>query len=288
MSDRMNDEVQRVADDYIRRLRRSTRGTTRGEVDEIESEIRAHIEDALAARGEATVGALLDVLERLGPPEDYASDLGLYVMVDRGYREWSVPHMVRSTAFWSFSTVTGAVALLTFGLLFAGAAVVTLAGLLRVVPDEVFELVTGAQPLVGARADPGAAGLLVVVGLLSLGGELAVVRWFVGAYVRSARPDILGGGEADSGWVTRTSRRIVAAAGVGIVTALTAGLAAGIFRGGTKSNASPAAAYLSSPLALLSGLGTLVFLLAPVIGLLWTAAVERGWPQRLDNPPADM
>jgi hypothetical protein len=273
--------MRRIADDYLRRLRRSVRGMSPDVVAEVEREIEAHIDDALAAREAPSVGDLLDVLERLGPPEDYARDLGLYLMVDRGYREWSVPHMVRSTAFWALSTVAGAVVVGIFGLLYLVAGAMTIGGVVGLLGPNAWlrlsDLVRGQAgselPVDGYFPVPGLGS--VVVGLVALAGLTAVVRWFVGQYVRSARPHTAGARDADSGWVERTSRRILATAFGGLAVTLAAGLASGVYRVGQVYDVRLPGDYFASPLALLSGLGMLVFLLAPVLGLLWTAAVER-------------
>jgi hypothetical protein len=273
--------MRRIADDYLRRLRRSVRGMSPDVVAEVEREIEAHIDDALAAREAPSVGDLLDVLERLGPPEDYARDLGLYLMVDRGYREWSVPHMVRSTAFWALSTVAGAVVVGIFGLLYVAAASLAVGGAVGLFGPSAWlrlsELVRGQAgaelPVGGDLPVPGLGSL--AVGVMALAGLTAVVRWFVGQYVRSARPHTAGAEDADSGWVDRSSRRILATALSGLALTLLAGLASGVYRVGQVYDLDLPGDYFASPLALLSGLGMLVFLLAPVLGLIWTAAAER-------------
>lgn len=265
----MNPDQQRIELDYLARLRRCLRGVAPDVATEVESEIRAHIEDALAARGAATVGDLLDVLDRLGPPEDYARDLGLYLMVDRGYRDWSVPHMVRSTAFWALSTLVGAIVVLAFGLMYGMALVLVGTGVQRVVmPNLVLPV---------PQVLPGLNGwMLALVGLLALAGLSVVVRWFIGQYVASARPHTLGGADADSGWVARTSRRIVTLAVIGLVTTTVAGVAAGVYRPGDPYEMRLPDDYLGSPLGVVSLLGLALLLLSPVLGLLWTAAAERG------------
>jgi len=279
----MSPEMSRVAEDYLARLRRSMRGVSRDVVEEVEQEIRAHIEDAAAARHASTVGEILDILDRLGPPEEYARDLGLYGMVDRGYREWSVPHMIRSTAFWALSTVAGAIVVGVFGLLYLGAVVLLGAGVQHVANDMLLARLGWPIPRLLSGV-PTAA--LVGGGLVGLAGLTVVVRWFIGQYVRSARPHTLGGEAGDHGWVERTSGRIVRSAVVGLVLTVVAGLAAGVYRIGAPFGLDLPADYLGSPLAVLSGLGMLVFLLAPVLGLLWTAAVERGDDGRAAEVPA--
>jgi hypothetical protein len=265
----MSADIDRITADYLGRLRRTMRGVSPEVVDEAEREIRAHIEDSLAAREEPTVAMLLDVLARLGPPEDYARDLGLYMMVDRGYRTWSVTHMARSTAFWALSTVAGAVVVLIFGLLFASAMALVASGLLDVlgvlqVPGELVPMVPGGSPV-----------LLLAAGIVMLVGLTVVVRWFVGQYVRSARPHLTDGPPTDSGWVERTSSRILWVAGAGLGVTAVCGFASGAYR--WQANLLPALPpdYLGSPLALVSGLGLIVLLLAPVLGLLWSVWAER-------------
>jgi hypothetical protein len=265
----MSPEMQRIVEDYLARLRRSLRGVSPDIALEMEREIRAHIDDAVAARQAASVGDLLDVLDRLGPPEDYARDMALYLMVDRGYRDWSVPHMVRSTAFWALSTVAGAVVVLAFGAMYLSALGLVAVGAQRILAPEL------VLPM--PQILPGLPGLVLVLGgLLALAGLTVMVRWFIGHYVASAQPHTLGAHEADSGWVRRTSRRILALAVAGLLVTVTAGLAAGVYRLGPAETMQLPDDYFGSWLGVVSLLGLAVLLLSPVLGLLWTAAVERG------------
>lgn len=268
----MNDELRRIRDDYLRRLQRALRGVSADLATEIEREIRAHIEDALAARPEPTVGALLDVLDRLGPPEDYAPDLGLYMMVDRGYREWSLRHMLGSARFWALSTAAGAISVVIFGLLYAGALGVTAVGVGRLlglsVLDEAAEILPGVP-----------AGVLLLAGPAALVAITIVLRWFIGQYVRRARPDALGGEGVDDAWAGRASRRIVLLAMVGLVMLLLAALAAGAIHldAGTLVIRLRPPEPTSWP-ALIGWAGILLFFLAPVIGLLWSTLGGRPEP----------
>lgn len=263
-------ELDRIAEDYLRRLRRSMRGATPDVVGEAEREIRGHIEDAMRVRDRRSVGALLDVLDRLGPPEDYGRDLALYMMVETGYRRWSVHHMVRSTLFWALSTVVGGVVVLLFGLLYALGFVMVGVGLLEMLGgDRAGQLLP--RPL--TDASPPALALLGVILLLLL---TALVRWFVGQYVRRARPHtIVGAAGADDGWVDRTSRRILAAAAAGFVVTVVAGVASGALQPDALAGLRRPPDFLASPLAFVSGLGLALLLLAPVVGVLWTVIVER-------------
>jgi hypothetical protein len=267
MSDAERDR-ERLVDDYMARLRRSLRGVAPDVTEDIEREIAAHIEDAMTARGGATVGELLDVLDRLGPPEIFARDLGLYMMVDRGYREWSVPHMVRSTAFWALRTVVGALVVLAFGLLYLFAAGLVAAGAQRwMAPGMSLPL---PQLLPGVPAP-----VLVGLGLAGLGAITVAVRWFIGQYVAAARPVALGGGDGDGGWAERASARIVTLALAGLALTLATGLAGGVYRLGPPEEMRLPDDYLATPLGLVSLAGLLLLLLSPVLGLLWTTVAER-------------
>lgn len=264
----MTPEMRRIAEDYQRRLRRCLRGVAPQVVEEVEREIQAHIDDALAARqSSGTVGDLLDVLDRLGPPEDYARDLGLYLMVDRGYREWSLPYMVRSTAFWAISTVAGAVVVPVFGVSYLLAGWLVLAGLQRIALPEV------AMPM--PQVLPGWPGwVLVGLGLAGAALLTLVVRWFIGQYVASARPHVLGGPPADPGWARRTSRRILVLAGTGFGISAVAGLSSGVYRFAPPYRVRLPDDFLASPMSALSLAGLVVLLLSPMLGLLWTALAE--------------
>jgi len=264
----MNPEQQRIVEDYLGRLRRAMRGASRDVIREADAEIRAHIEDALADRDEPAMGALFDVLDRLGPPEAYGRDLGLYMMVDRGYREWSLPHMIRSTVFWALTTLGGAVVVLIFGVLFAfGLGLIGLGAMAYLAPG----LTTGgALPL----APPLPGWVMAVAGAVLAIALTSAIRWFVGQYVHRAGPHV-GGAAADGGWARRTERRILAVAATGFGATLATGFASGAYRfdAGAWPHLPPD--FRASPLAMVSGVALGVLILAPLIGVGWSVLVER-------------
>lgn len=270
----MNVELNRIRADYLARLRRALRRVTPDVAAEAEQEIGAHIEDALAARGQLTVGALLDVLERLGPPEAYAPDVALYMMVDRGYREWSLRHMIGSARFWALSTAAGAVVVLIFGLLYAFTLAAVAAGVQHVLSDIVTPDGGGFHVLPGVSA-----WALLTVGPTVLVGLTAVLRWFIGQYVQRARPmgfgsEDVGDGEdrgrADSerAWASQTQRAILTLALIGLVVTVVGGLLSQGIRieQACRVHVDPAA--LRSPMAVVAYAGLALFFLAPVVGLI--------------------
>jgi hypothetical protein len=119
-------------------------------------------------------------------------------------------------------------------------------------------------------------GLLVVVGAVGLAAVTATVRWFIGQYVRSARPHALGGAEADARWVERTSQRIILLAVIGLVTTLGAGLAAGVYQLVPPYAPGWPEAYGRSLAGVVSFGGLALLLLSPALGLAWTVARPRG------------
>ncbi len=277
---RMTPEMERLVEDYLRRLRRGLRGASSEVAEEAELEIRAHVEDGLAAMENADRDRLRGLLERLGRPEELGRDMALYMMVDRGYHDWSLPHMLRSTTFWALSTVAGAVVVLIFGALYAIALGLAASGGLWWI-ERAGLLGTGAvASWVRLRLDPmgfGTASAALLLGLL--GGLLlgAMVRWFVGQYLRHAGPQ-LGSDDAagdESAWARRAERRILVVAASGFALHLLAGLAAGIY--GLRQTPGPGfdpilrPEFTASPMALLSGLGLSVLALAPIIGALMTS-----------------
>lgn len=271
----MSPDMQRTVDHYVARLRRAMRGASPDVVAEIEREIRGHIEDALAAREAPAMGDLRDALERLGAPEEYARDLVLFMMVDRGYRDWSLPHMLRSTLFWSLSTLAGAVVVLTFGILYALALVASTAAALALVAPGWW----GARWVgdgFGMTGQPGPARWLVAIGgPLALAGLTFVVRWFVGQYVRHARPHAFPASEA-SDWVRRAERRILAIAGTSFAVTLLTGFASGAYRFDAAFRPHLPPDYLATPLGMVSGAGMLALILAPVLGVLWSVVRADG------------
>jgi len=266
----MNDDATRLRDDYLDRLRRALRGVSRDTSAEIEREIAAHVEDALAARPERDVGALLDVLERLGPPEAYAPDLGLYMMVDRGYRSWSVRHMVGSARFWALSTAVGATVVLIFGAMYATALAISAAGLLRLASD-AFGAGRLPAPL---EAVPTTA--LLIGGPVALAAITVHLRWFIGQYVRRARPGPWADDD-DADWSERAARLVVVFALAGLVLLAAAGLLAGAIsleHGALVLRLRPPSAPLSLE-GLVGILGLLVYFLSPVLGILAAARTAR-------------
>jgi hypothetical protein len=262
-------EIERIIEDYLRRLRRGLRGASPDVGHEAEMEIRAHVEDGLDAMAEPSLPALLALLERLGRPEELGRDMALYMMVDRGYREWSLPHMLRSTAFWALTTVAGAVVVLIFGLLYALSAALVLGGLLGSLAR------VGLLDLAGlpGSALPGLPAL--VLGLAGLGLLTVAVRWFVGQYVRHAGPKAgHGSAEGDeAGWARRAERRILLTASAGLAIHLSAGFASGIYGFGVAPGpviilSRRLSDFSASPLALLSTLGLVGLGLAPILGVI--------------------
>lgn len=85
---------------YLQRLRGSLRGTRAVEADEVEQNVREHVEIALAG-APSPVGAasLADVLEQLGPPEQWLSDEERPAWrraMDRliqGSEDWRLPYL---------------------------------------------------------------------------------------------------------------------------------------------------------------------------------------------------
>jgi hypothetical protein len=185
-------------------------------------------------------------------------------MVDRGYRDWSLPHMARSTVFWSVTTMSGALVVLLFGLLYLLAFGLWGLGLSPYV-------IASVPARLGSWAMPWA---LVLAGGLLIVGLTLLVRWFVGQYVRHAEPHVLGSGAADGGWARRTERRILAVAALGCSLTLVAGFGSGAYRfDGVWPRLPPD--FGASPLAVVSGVGLVVLLLAPILGVAWSVRAER-------------
>lgn len=261
----MTDDIARLRSDYLDRLRRALRGVGRDTSLEIEREITAHIEDALAARPHADIGALLDVLERLGPPEGYAPDLGLYMMVDRGYRAWSVRHMVGSARFWALSTAVGAIIVLIFGAMYAAALALTAAGVLRIAAGIAGD---ARWPLpLPLHAVPTTA--LLIGGPAALGAITVLLRWFIGQYVRRARPGPWSD-QDDDAWSERAARAVVLFAFAGLALLATAGVLAGaasLEGGALVLRIRPPTAPLSIE-TLVGAVGLAIYFLSPVLGIL--------------------
>lgn len=276
----MDERMASIRADYLSRLRLALDGVSADVVREVVDEFATHVDDALAARPGGGADALLDVIARLGPPEGFARDLGLYRMVDRGYRRWSIRHMIGSARFWALSTMTGTAVVLIFGLLYAIGLAATAIGLIRALSGVGVE-----APLLGPLFQNLPAPGLLVAGPLALVVLTLALRWFIGQYVRRARPQGLWGAgpatadgaeAADAAWVADTSRTIILLAMTGLLVVCIAGLAAGAARiAGSALVVDVAPLTVPSPSALAGWLGLTVFFLAPMLGLLLTVARDR-------------
>jgi hypothetical protein len=69
----MNVHTDPLADDYLRRLEAATSALPPHQRDELISEIRDHLDEALRQTPPSDQAAVRNVLERLGPPEEIAA-----------------------------------------------------------------------------------------------------------------------------------------------------------------------------------------------------------------------
>lgn len=67
-------ERQRIINDYLSRLDKALAGKPASERRELIEDVRGHIEEAWESSEDRSLTTLLNILERLGPPEAFADD----------------------------------------------------------------------------------------------------------------------------------------------------------------------------------------------------------------------
>lgn len=120
----MGDGTSRL-DGYLSALRSRLRGLPDAEVSDIVEELRSHVRDSATAGGELVEMEVLAVLERLGTPEDLASQYVTDSLLLRAGRSRSPWLLLKTISRWATVSVAGAFALL--GLLTGYALAVSLA-----------------------------------------------------------------------------------------------------------------------------------------------------------------
>lgn len=72
-----NPQAARLEQDYLSRVRAALAGSSPSEIEEVILSVQEHIEEELSQKppGDVTLVQMADVLERLGPPEEYAVGL---------------------------------------------------------------------------------------------------------------------------------------------------------------------------------------------------------------------
>jgi len=177
---------------YLLRLRRALGSVKAESVDEILSDIRSHIEERVAASPVPAGQAVMEVLERLGTPQQLAANYRAEGLLERASVSSGPLLLLRATFYWALTGLGGFVALLIllFGYLFGISFLVT--AVLKPFYGDRVGLWVGPDTLqlgahMGSEPLPAGRELLgywiiplgLVIGLLSLILTTLFVRWLI-------------------------------------------------------------------------------------------------------------
>lgn len=278
-----NSEAEQLKTAYLERLRRMLRHAPAEVRDDALREVKAHIEDEWQALG-GDIPALEDALQRLGPPEAYGRDLALQLLLLRGTAPRSPWRLALAILFWASSSLLGSVVILCaalavlFGL---GMLVVAMARLGGSASAYLIHMQGGSvfgQYIERYVFPPDAWSpiLVVLLGMLPPSLILAGLYRFYMQWVRSRlvahglemvvdqRPLALS-----KGWERQAVLAMTFFAILGLTGCIMLASISNLVPFGHYGKLSLPEDFLKTPLTFLAFLSGLIFLCAPVLGLLW-------------------
>jgi uncharacterized membrane protein len=196
------DDQQQTIEAYLAKLRGRLRGMNEHEVHEIIRELRAHIADKTAVRGEATAFTVDSTLDALGSPEALANQYLTVALLSRAEINRSPVRILQGLSRWASLSITGLLVMAAsiVGYVLGGALM--LSALLKLIHPHTaglwaFPTSTGdlelslrmgfGGPPIGARDVLGwwilPVGLLTGCGLVALTTRFAL--WCAGRYRQS-------------------------------------------------------------------------------------------------------
>jgi hypothetical protein len=277
-------EINRLQSQYIERLRRVLRRAPADIREDAIREVQSHIEDEWRNLGGGQPG-LCTVLEHLGPPEEYGRDLALQlILLSKGKR----PNPVRLAAaafFWACTSLIGGAVMILSVLVFGFAVGMLVVAIARAFGSSLALIDIRNSTIFHYQIEqwsfPPTTWSPVLIGLVGLIPAVIIyvllyrflslwVRSRLGqtglALVTSERPTLLR-----PGWERRALLAMLAFAVLGFTSCvLFTRLAEWVIVGNPNSSALPNDFY-RSPALVLAYISFLVFLLSPILGLLWAA-----------------
>lgn len=277
-------ESLRLQAEYMERLRRLLRRAPTEVREDTLREVRSHIEDEWQALG-GDLTALRTVLHRLGPPEEYGRDLALQLILMSGGKRRSPGRLVLAAIFWASTSLLGGVVLIgstivfvfTTGMLFT--AVVRALGIPVMLFDaRQFQFFHYRAEQVSFPPLTWSPALIGIVGLLPAVLIFAGLYRFLSLWVHSRmaqaglalvtveHPPVLS-----HGWERRAMMAMFAFAVIGLSSCVLLTMLSQVIPIGHPGTLRLPDDFFRTPLTALAFIGGLVFLVSPVLGLLWAA-----------------
>ncbi len=279
-----NTPVEQTQAEYLERLRAILRRAPADIREDALHEVQTHIEDEWQALG-ANEAAMQQVLERLGPPEAYGRDLALQLMMMRGRQQRSPWQLVKAVIFWASTSLLGSLLVLTTTMFILYGLGMVFVALVRMNNNTAFLIQSDSMNIFGLKnqtlafpPESWSPGLILLVGLVPAIFTLTILNRFLKKWVRShlvahglnlfAEESTLA---LPQGWEQRAIRSMVVFALIGSGSCLLFTIISELLPIGQPGQVSLPQDFFRSPLTLLAFLSGLVFLSAPVLGLLWAA-----------------
>ncbi len=277
-------EIDRLQAEYLGRLRRLLRRAPPEVREDALSEVRAHIEDEWRALG-GGLTALRTVLQRLGPPEEYGRDLALQLILLHGGRRRLATRVALAAVFWASTSLIGGVVAIGATLIFAFALGMLATAIARALGVPMMLVAATHYQAFGYHSEqvyfPPETWSPALIGLVGL---LPAVITFAGLYrsltlwmrtrlaqrglalVTSGRSTV-----PPPGWERRALLAILAFAALGMGGCLLFTILSGLIPIGHPGTFQLPDDLFHTPLTALAFVSGLVFLVSPVLGLLWAA-----------------
>ncbi len=270
--------------EYLERLRRLLRRAPPEIREDALRDVRSHIEDEWRAMG-GGLPALHTVLERLGPPEEYGRDLALQLILQHGGDHRMPARLALAAIFWASTSLIGAVVMILATLFFGFALGMLFTALGRAFGSSMvlldFRDFQFFHYHIARWSFPPFTWSPVLIGLVGLVPAVAIFAGlyrFLSIWVGSRL-----GQSALSLVITERSSRLpiswersavlamLAFAILGFTSCLLFTVLGERIVIGNPSSISLPDDFFRNPVMILAYLAGLVFLLSPVLGLLWAA-----------------
>ncbi len=272
-------EFERIQAEYLKRLRHQLRGVPPALQEDAIREVQAHIEDGCHGHPN-DLAALQAVLERLGPPEDYGHELGLQLLLQANRAHPSLNLMIWTGFFWASTSIAGAFVILGATLVYLFGLAFLADGIVRLInPSAQINMIRMNDTLLIPALWPPlnmVVGVAIMIGLTY--ALIFLVRsWSRGKLSRRGLAATLNRETVifPRGWERRATLAIVAVALLGFLSCSIFGALGGLLPIGNYGPMSLPQDFFRNSLSFLAFIGAMVFLLSPVLGIVWAVRREQ-------------